>query len=1000
MLIRTTAAKAGPLATRELLRLAGDASTFAVFSAGKHGDRPKTDMDRVRMSDADRHSEMLRELRARGYAEAQVHSVRGKWWDAFGVERPERAILVEDMTFADARRLADAWEQDAFIFKDPSGVIGMYNLGQKVGAGDGQWDPTKTSVRVPSQEGRLQLGPEAVRTRPQRAKPGGFRFRPERPETGGQPTKERGLPGAGPESDLVSRSRGLTWQFSYDFDDKAADLQWDGETPYDARRAEEAYRVRTGPQQVPPGRPDVAVGPRGLPGGDGRPDERVRAEASGAPRAAARSRQACNASGTRGVPEPEHTCLYLQQPAAGRRRLPLERPPQRISGLRVGAVPRSVDRLFDLRADRMAPVSVERNNAPRLDARVARVARVALTTQRQADSPIFVHPTDLAVQDRPPRRPRPEPPTLSPADPHFDAPGRDGIGWAGQEPETSGVGVRTTATAAPIDDDAANGAGAGADDGPQRFEVVSAPDIRLKSGEVVEATARAATVLVVAGGARFRVPRTSWDRWITRGRMRPLQQRTARRLPLTPAGQGVWEGTDGKSTARVSKTDNGYAVVLDGIAIGTRRTLQDVRTLLDERLGVSIPTKPKTPPEGEEDKDPEATHLLDVGSENARKEWRKELGDAPFRGLPGLRVQLEDAYARGLTERVRPETPYKPTRAVPPPSRVKLLELELAKNGGVDNILKVLHAARPDEIEYWKSWYIYAGDDAQALASKYNVPKAIVAGIIAALSPNVPWEDNILAAEQVLRGQGQRVLDYRRQTDPAAADNFLRKLFPIAYGDPVTLGTFSYTRNIEKAQRILDSYRERGVEDLQIPERDGTATVYWSAARAPKDADVVGLDRARSIFQDAKHKGWGVRYFTGQKASALNPLGEMTEFDPEAGRMLLVSPVTGLKVAAFYRSILEGPTSEEIVLDGHAQNLWRGRPAPLDESSSATPGPERQRMEDDYRKAAAKFRYKGTDGRYYRLTPQQVQAVTWTVWRNAVTTKRRRTGARVVAVAA
>lgn len=82
--------------------------------------------------------------------------------------------------------------------------------------------------------------------------------------------------------------------------------------------------------------------------------------------------------------------------------------------------------------------------------------------------------------------------------------------------------------------------------------------------------------------------------------------------------------------------------------------------------------------------------------------------------------------------------------------------------------------------------------------------------------------------------------------------------------------------------------------------------------------------------------------------------------------------VTGPKVTIFYQSLLD-PTSidKQLVLDGHAINLWRGKKVGL----KGLPQPskeEREQMLKDYSRVAA-----DTD-----LTVQAVQAITWFLWKS------------------
>lgn len=84
-----------------------------------------------------------------------------------------------------------------------------------------------------------------------------------------------------------------------------------------------------------------------------------------------------------------------------------------------------------------------------------------------------------------------------------------------------------------------------------------------------------------------------------------------------------------------------------------------------------------------------------------------------------------------------------------------------------------------------------------------------------------------------------------------------------------------------------------------------------------------------------------------------------------------VGYVQGPKVSVFFHSLLNPDRVErELVLDGHAINVWRGIKKPLKNLKSPTKA-EREAIIHDYKKVAD----------LVGLTPQQLQAVTWFIWK-------------------
>jgi hypothetical protein len=83
---------------------------------------------------------------------------------------------------------------------------------------------------------------------------------------------------------------------------------------------------------------------------------------------------------------------------------------------------------------------------------------------------------------------------------------------------------------------------------------------------------------------------------------------------------------------------------------------------------------------------------------------------------------------------------------------------------------------------------------------------------------------------------------------------------------------------------------------------------------------------------------------------------------------------TGPKVSVFYKSLVDPVgTRHNVVLDGHAINIWRGEKLALKGLRNPTVE-EKERMKADYRRAAADS----------GLTPQGVQALTWFLWKSTV----------------
>ena len=67
------------------------------------------------------------------------------------------------------------------------------------------------------------------------------------------------------------------------------------------------------------------------------------------------------------------------------------------------------------------------------------------------------------------------------------------------------------------------------------------------------------------------------------------------------------------------------------------------------------------------------------------------------------------------------------------------------------NINKVFKQATQAEIDHGLTWYQDAQDACQDMADAYELPLAIVVGVVSALSPTNRWERNLIDADNMLQ---------------------------------------------------------------------------------------------------------------------------------------------------------------------------------------------------------------------------------------------------------
>jgi hypothetical protein len=71
------------------------------------------------------------------------------------------------------------------------------------------------------------------------------------------------------------------------------------------------------------------------------------------------------------------------------------------------------------------------------------------------------------------------------------------------------------------------------------------------------------------------------------------------------------------------------------------------------------------------------------------------------------------------------------------------------------NLLRHFAEATEAEREAGRVWYRNARREARALAKAHNVTVRRAAGVLAALSPNVKWADNVVGARSIFEGYGK-----------------------------------------------------------------------------------------------------------------------------------------------------------------------------------------------------------------------------------------------------
>lgn len=167
--------------------------------------------------------------------------------------------------------------------------------------------------------------------------------------------------------------------------------------------------------------------------------------------------------------------------------------------------------------------------------------------------------------------------------------------------------------------------------------------------------------------------------------------------------------------------------------------------------------------------------------------------------------------------------------------------IDNAQGQATRRLIRLYESATDEELAYGLSWYGQANDRARELADEFGYTTRQVAGVIAALSPQTSWPENLKRVRMLLetgdtygfklgRGRAQSILADVADPDEILGGPKVRAFFDNIV-DPlnstaVTIDTHAYSA----AAGQVTTERMRKVLDRQ-GEYDRIADMYRSAAR-------------------------------------------------------------------------------------------------------------------------------------------------------------------------
>lgn len=163
-----------------------------------------------------------------------------------------------------------------------------------------------------------------------------------------------------------------------------------------------------------------------------------------------------------------------------------------------------------------------------------------------------------------------------------------------------------------------------------------------------------------------------------------------------------------------------------------------------------------------------------------------------------------------------------------------------------DRLLAAYHTATPEALEAGRQWYPTAERVVSDLAERYNVGRPVAAAVVAALSPQTKWRQNIEGARSIFNPADGRALGYG--TNRAKAKRIAAGDDPLAVlGGPKVLAFFANLIG-SRSTVTVDVWAQRAATGLDLAPPKGKryeriARAYQAAAESvgelPRDFQAI-----------------------------------------------------------------------------------------------------------------------------------------------------------------
>ena len=78
------------------------------------------------------------------------------------------------------------------------------------------------------------------------------------------------------------------------------------------------------------------------------------------------------------------------------------------------------------------------------------------------------------------------------------------------------------------------------------------------------------------------------------------------------------------------------------------------------------------------------------------------------------------------------------------------MAIEFNMQMAVKNIIAIRKKAKPEDVANGIAWYAEAYEECRIMADRFRLPINVIAGVVAALSPNNRWELNLRNAKDLI----------------------------------------------------------------------------------------------------------------------------------------------------------------------------------------------------------------------------------------------------------